>query len=325
MPPPLVPSLQLNACAPPHSGFASARNARAHTPGSALQLSARHLLKPKVGTAAMSSATGVRKPAWEQWTPRSCATWRSSLASEDGEDEPYHVGRSRLKQQLHLAMNTSDEASQLRRLESTLQTPAARYEQSLIHQTSQAANQTMKLMKRLKAFGDPKVAWTNDPFGVNSTRASWADKSKKKSCEKDVAGPRETSQDDTTFDEYHQMAALMIQKKYRGNKDREEIARMRAETFKEPEVDIVEDESTTAAATKIQSRYRGKKDRAQVAAKVNKIKEEQTAAATQIQAKFRGKHAREQVNKQREEETAAATTIQSRFRGGRSRKNGQAA
>merc|ERR1719188_1266355 len=66
----------------------------------------------------MRSATGVKKPAWEQLTPRSCASWRSTLGTEYGADEPYHVGRSRLKQQLDLALNTADEISQLRRLES---------------------------------------------------------------------------------------------------------------------------------------------------------------------------------------------------------------
>lgn len=85
---------------------------------------ARHLLRPEVGVTAATAALGSFRPAWQGGrSPRAASHLAPpSKARVDDVTKPYHVGKSRAKEQLKIAMSTHDKETQLRRLEQALET-----------------------------------------------------------------------------------------------------------------------------------------------------------------------------------------------------------
>merc|ERR1740139_2132285 len=89
----------------------------------------------------MLSALGGVKPAWEQQQP---ATPRRegmpvSLVQDLGGSatRPYHVGRARARGQLSRALETQNDAAQLRRLQQCLQSPVTQNDAAQLRRLQQ--------------------------------------------------------------------------------------------------------------------------------------------------------------------------------------------
>merc|ERR1740139_723416 len=117
----------------------------------------------------MLSALGGVKPAWEQQQP---ATPRRegmpvSLVQDLGGSatRPYHVGRARARGQLSRALETQNDAAQLRRLQQCLQSPVTQYEDGGRRAVQEASDQVTTLSARLQATADTVVPLdTSDYF-----------------------------------------------------------------------------------------------------------------------------------------------------------------
>lgn len=317
------------------SNFATPRTPfSARDGGTRLQTSARHILKPQVGVTAMRSALGDIKPAWEgaNFSARSSASTATAFtnpADLQRASQPYHVGRARIRDQLRLALETPDEAVQLRRLEQTLNSPVGRYDGDMQLEMMKASEQATDIAQRLHATKTDLPAWKQDPFADpkrsrsgKKAKPTPAPENEKNSVQKEVA--EEVAEEiPGDFDsEEADAAALRIQSVYRGRKDREVVAARRNQieangpTEEADERAAAEEQlqmgelgdDADAAALRIQSVYRGRKDREAVAALRDQIEKEEEAAeiaayeaemdaaALKIQAVYRGNAARKGMN-----------------------------
>jgi len=241
----------------------------------------------------MLSALGEVKPAWEKGQPQSARGTKA--AAEPSREElrlaskPYHVGRARARGQLRLALDTQDEAAQLRRLEQALNSPVAQYDGSVRGEISRASSHAAALSQRLQAAAKPREAWDVDPFlpagSAGAQKIASAPKGGQPQRQPghgtSSAGGEEAAQSGAAApgsaeaeamldpnDPEGAAAAVRIQSMYRGRKDREQVAVLResrasqdagqGHDLAQEEIDgIVEDEATEAAAVKIQAVFRG--------------------------------------------------------------------
>lgn len=304
----------------PRGPFSAVDRPRVRDGGASLQTSARHILKPQVGVAAMMSALGDIKPAWEgaKCSARSVASTTTSRLSSDEEQRcsmPYHVGRARVRDQLRLAFETPDEVAQLRRLEHALHSPVGRYDRDMQREMEKAIGQAADISQRLQATKTNLPEWTRDPFldpNRTKTVVQGQAKAKLKTDTSNAVAKSETKQEEFEDDCDADAAALRIQSMYRGRKGREAVASMRVESGPDGEPDIDDsldlDEDADAAAVRIQSVYRGRKDRETVAAMREEGGEvdppddaalcdpEMEDAAIKIQAVYRGGATRKAKN-----------------------------
>mmetsp|Transcript_116623 Transcript_116623/g.249359 ORF Transcript_116623/g.249359 Transcript_116623/m.249359 type:complete len:260 (-) Transcript_116623:48-827(-) len=216
--------------------------------GGALPMSARHILKPTVGMGSMISALGDIRPPWDQAAVKSPRSARKTHQDEElfGGDKLYSVGRARARGQMRTAVETLDQASQLRRLEQALENPVPRYDQDFRLTFEWAESQVGNLSRRLQAAEKARL---EGPvvFDVRIPEV----KAKKEAAEEEAAAEEAAAEED--LGEEGEGAATKIQSLYRGKKERAEVERLKKEK-----------EEETAAAVKIQAIHRGKQARKDV-------------------------------------------------------------
>jgi len=185
--------------------------------------------------------------------------------------EPYHVGRARARGQLRLALESQDDAAQLRRLKQALNSPVAQYDQKLRAETEKASNHATVVSQRLQAASAPREEWATDPFSLTSTL-------KPKAATAEQTMPEDAAGEviDIVDDEETSAAATLIQSQFRGRKDREKVTSMRTAQVEDrgdlgdmlgsdEQEAFNKDPEVADAATKIQASFRGQKARKQMA------------------------------------------------------------
>lgn len=128
-------------------GFAGARSRPLSSAGA-------RQLRPEVGVQAASVALGGIRAGWQGGSnrPFSHMTPPPKARVEDP-TRPYHVGKSRAKEQLKIALSTHDKETQLRRLEQALE--SNRYTRS---RDVGAAQEQARVLSRVVAGKRPATS-----------------------------------------------------------------------------------------------------------------------------------------------------------------------
>lgn len=208
-------------------------------------------MKPDVGKQAMLSALGDIPPFWGGSVPGSARGGAGDVGKPPqgladalpakGSTKPYHVGRMRARGQLFTALDTKNEQAQLRRLEQALDTPAARYDPDLKQIGAFAGRQADTLSNRLRT-PIAYVEYTPPQAATSEPAAAVVEQQVVVETSADAEAPEGEDADTAA-------AAVRIQSRYRGGKDRQAVEAKKQQKKEEAE--------QTIAATRIQSIHRG--------------------------------------------------------------------